>query len=528
MRTAKQIDYKPEMVDINGLTISKYNTRYNRIDTALVERLKKSITKRGYDENFPLLVAYIGDSEKGEVLGGAHRFVACKELGDKDKAPANVYRGITPEEAVSISYENNQNQKTFQPETFIDLAYQIHRLNSEDGKSLEVIGGMFGMSKSAAGHYNAIVQNLATDVLQRVEDTLSNTFSGAVDDEGNQPLDEKANALDKVDWSLRWFQYITPLRHKYQRMMVDKIIANKGNLSKKAFEEAYTSYKGRQFLEDYFKENVPKEHLGSHIERLDEGTYDRQFAYDKKTKIYTIKDSLISTIEALKRESSSRLENKDCLEVISTLLDKSIDCLLTDPPYGTEYKSNRKQDVSNDLHKPIEGDTEVDAIKLISDCLAALDSKMKDDSHCYIFCDWEMYPQVTEIVKQYFEIKNLLIWYKNNHGAGDLKGSYAPIYECVIFGVKGGKKLQGDKRIPDVLEEAKISSKDQVHPTEKPVPLLKTLLDQSCNEGEVVIDPFAGSGTTLEAAKSMGIGYIGCEVNDKNYELAKLRLAGNE
>jgi site-specific DNA-methyltransferase (adenine-specific) len=521
MRAVTQIKYNPRMMPADDLVISKYNTRYNRTDAGLVEALKKSIAERGYDENFPLLVAYIGDSEQAEVIGGAHRLTACREVGIKD-IPANVYEGITADEAVAISFSNNQNQQTFKPETFLDMAHQIHRIHKEEGKSLEVIGGMFGISRQYAGFYDAIVSELHGDVLEIVEESNATKNLSFVADSEVAPVAKNATNVALVDWQFSWFRHITPRSPKYQRLIVQKILDNK-NRTGKQIEEWSGLFKGRQYLEAYFTEHVPEEFLESYLKNLDDSTYDSRVTYDKKAKEFTISESLLKTIEELKEQSKSRFENTDCLTFIPTLPDKSIDVLMTDPPYGVEYVSNRRKDVTNDLHKPIANDTEVDAMELLTNCLAKVDSKMKDDSHCYIFCDWEMYPQVKEIVDDYFAIKNLLIWQKNNHGAGDLKGSYAPIYECIIYGVKGKKDLRGG-RIPDVIPADKVASAKMEHPTEKPVELLELLLSKSSDKGEVVFDPFAGVGTTLLAARKLGIGYIGTEIQSKFHETGQLKL----
>lgn len=523
LKTLSELEYKPEMINIADLEISRYNTRYNRIDLDLVEQLKQSITARGYDENFPLSVGTFNLSDKMEVLGGAHRFEACKALSIKC-VPANVYRGITAEEGIAISFNNNQNQQTFKPETFLDLAYVVYRLIKDDGKTLERIGASFdNMSKSTAGRYFDIYDKLSNEVLSIVEGTF---FSPQLlqNGEGNKMTHGEMISPrgEMINWQFSWFRDITPLSHKYQHQIVDKIIGNKDKATTKQIQDWSDNFKCRQALQNYLEANVPDEYLAKQITILDEGTYDGYVEFDKETKQYVISDTIISIIEQLKQQSVNRLENADCLDIIPTLQDKSIDCLLTDPPYGIEYKSNRRQDKTDEINVPIRGDD--DAVSLLFDCLELLSPKMKDDSHCYIFCDWGKYPDIKIVVEKHFAIKNLLIWNKDNHGAGDLKGSYAPKYECIIFGVKGKKNLVGEKRLADVLNFPKVSSNERKHPAEKPVVLLSTLLSQSCGQGEIIIDPFAGVGSSLIAAKSQDIGYIGCEIEKKFYDIALLKL----
>jgi len=196
-----------------------------------VEQLKTRISQNGYDENFPLVVGFIGDSDQAEVLGGSHRFTACAELGLVD-VPANVYRGVTPDEAIAISYKNNQNQKTFVPETFLDLAHQVYNLKQE-GKTLEAIGRIFGKTKQYAGYHFDIIGKLADSVLDIVESTLSTQKFDIVDNDEKPNVDTKSTRVDGIHWKLGWFRHITPLSHKHQRQIVDKIIANAKNVTTK-------------------------------------------------------------------------------------------------------------------------------------------------------------------------------------------------------------------------------------------------------------------------------------------------------
>ena len=92
-------------------------------------------------------------------------------------------------------------------------------------------------------------------------------------------------------------------------------------------------------------------------------------------------------------------------------------------------------------------------------------------------------------------MKNSLIWAKNNHGSGDLNGSYAPQYEMIIFGAKGKRHLNGP-RDSDVLTCDNVPSAHRYHATQKPVELLRQLIEKSTEPNEIVLDPFAGVGST--------------------------------
>lgn len=96
---------------------------------------------------------------------------------------------------------------------------------------------------------------------------------------------------------------------------------------------------------------------------------------------------------------------------------------------------------------------------------------------------------------------------------GDLKGSFAPRYEAIIFATKGRYELPG-KRPDDLIACAKVGNQSLTHPNEKPVALLEQLIEATTIPGALILDPFAGSGSTLAAAAKTGRQYIGIEISD--------------
>ncbi len=211
------------------------------------------------------------------------------------------------------------------------------------------------------------------------------------------------------------------------------------------------------------------------------------------------------------------LYHGDCLEQLEKIEDNSVACLIIDPPYGIDYQSNHKlarhDKISNDKNE---------AFELLDKSLAKVKPKMKEDSHTYIFTTWKVYEQVKPIIEKYFCVKNCLIWNKNNWSMGDLNGNYAEKYEMIIFATQGKRRLLGDKRPINVLDFARTSNLN--HPTEKPVDLLKELIKNSTVEGETVLDYFAGSGSTMVAAKELNRNPIGIEFDESYIDVIKGRL----
>jgi len=198
------------------------------------------------------------------------------------------------------------------------------------------------------------------------------------------------------------------------------------------------------------------------------------------------------------------LINGDCLEVMKYIDDKSIDLLLTDPPFGMKFKSNHRKET----HKKIENDDSLDWLPKFS---RLSDLIMKEDSHKYIFCSWHF----VDTFKQSFNnIKNILIWHKNNTGMGDLKGDYAPQYEMILFSGNGKKHLNG-RRDSNILRFAR--TQNNLHPTEKPVNMFEYLINKSVENNEIVLDCFAGSFTTSIASYKTGRQSICIELDEEYY-----------
>lgn len=121
-----------------------------------------------------------------------------------------------------------------------------------------------------------------------------------------------------------------------------------------------------------------------------------------------------------------------------------------------------------------------------------------------------------------FTVKSVLIWDREVHGMGDLKGNFAPRYDTCIFAVKGRYLLPG-KRPVDVIRSQRVNGAELVHPNEKPVDLMRQLIEATTVPGALILDPFAGSGSTLAAAALTGRQYIGVEISAEHHATAQRR-----
>jgi DNA modification methylase len=211
----------------------------------------------------------------------------------------------------------------------------------------------------------------------------------------------------------------------------------------------------------------------------------------------------------------------DCRDVLPKLAHESVDLLLTDPPYGVSYVGRFRQQ----MFSPIVGDDgSLPIYEILAQCLRVLRSHRH--AYCFGLTSWGDLPMSggTE-----------LIWDKGMTGLGDLSLPWGPGHERILFGVlvrssenrdKGKSRLAARLRRGSVLRYDRLNSTAvQRHPTEKPVGLLRELIESSSCLGELVLDPFMGSGSALEAARLEGRRAIGIEVEEKYCEIAAKRLA---
>jgi len=211
-----------------------------------------------------------------------------------------------------------------------------------------------------------------------------------------------------------------------------------------------------------------------------------------------------------------RLINDDCLVAMDKMIEEGVkvDMVLADPPYGMSFQCGTRKD----KYDKIKNDCNLEWL----DEFARLSYEIaKDNTAHYVFCSFHHIDKFKQAFEKYFKVKNILTWSKRCGGLGDLKADFMPTTEFVLF-LQKGRKFYNGKRVSNVLEFNKIRA--EYHPTQKPLDLIEFMLEKFTNEGEVVIDPFMGSGTTGVACKNLGRDFIGIELDDKYFNIAKNRI----
>ena len=224
----------------------------------------------------------------------------------------------------------------------------------------------------------------------------------------------------------------------------------------------------------------------------------------------------------------NRIIQGDCLELMNDIPNDAVDLILCDPPYLMRYKTNRRKDKSHRFCTPITNDDHPEFVsELIKQCYRVL----KSNCAMYMFCNTAQVGFFKRELEKHFRIRNLIVWIKNNHTAGDLEAAFGRRYEFIFLVNKGRAPLRG-KRLTDVWgfdsEERRILNADdrsRLHQNQKPISLLKRCIMSHSEAGDLVFDPVCGSGSALIAAAELGRDFIGFEIEAGYAEQAKQYLA---
>lgn len=221
----------------------------------------------------------------------------------------------------------------------------------------------------------------------------------------------------------------------------------------------------------------------------------------------------------------NKIYNGDCIVGMQSLSSCSIDLVVTDPPYLMSYRTNRRKDKSHEYCKEIAGDNDFGLIEsYVKECYRVL----KDDSAMYMFCNSNQIAFFVGTAKEAgFKLKNIIVWVKDGHTAGDLYAAFGKKYEFVLL-LNEGRRIFNGKRLTDVWSFSRVPWQHQIHQNQKPLALLEQCIKYHSDEGDVVLDGFMGSGSTAIAARNLGRNFIGWEIDKEYYDVAIERLQAEE
>lgn len=224
----------------------------------------------------------------------------------------------------------------------------------------------------------------------------------------------------------------------------------------------------------------------------------------------------------------SVIQHGDCRDVIPTLALGSVNCIIADPPYGVDFRSRRAEtpggkrwvrDVEND--KDLAG-----ALALFDEVFRMLAEKCAPEADAYVFTRWDIVGHWIDLVNSFSDIgwkyKMLLVWDKGIPGMGDIDSNWGCGHELILYLKKGRREVP--YRRSAIIAVDKVPNMKHIHPTEKPVKLLERLIEMSTDPGDLVVDPFSGSGSTVVAAQNVGREGLGIESDAQYIEPSRARL----
>lgn len=200
----------------------------------------------------------------------------------------------------------------------------------------------------------------------------------------------------------------------------------------------------------------------------------------------------------------------DCLEVMGQMPDGCVDLVVTDPPYGVSYRKKGEEYMV--------GDT----VNLFPYFLPMLRRLIKPEGAVYVFSATTRLVDVLPQFQTYFKLHSILIWDKQVGRIPHHLTHYKLRYMPILYGSKGLHRLNEYR--DDVISAPIVRGKARQHPTQKPIEVMGYIIENSSQPGDIILDPFMGSGTTAVAADRLGRQFFGCDISKEYVEMSLGRI----
>ncbi len=205
----------------------------------------------------------------------------------------------------------------------------------------------------------------------------------------------------------------------------------------------------------------------------------------------------------------NRIAHGDCIQKLKSLPDGAVDLVLTDPPYICRYRSRDGRTVVND-----------DNANWVRPAFAEVERVLKSGGFAISFYGWGAVEKFMNAWRAVGLRPVGHIVFRKHYASAKRFLRYE--HEQAFLLAKGRPDLPANT-IADVLDWPRYTG-NRRHPTEKPVEILRPLIETFSLPGDTVLDPFCGSGSTLEAARSCGRAYLGVELDEGYFRTASVRL----
>lgn len=489
-----------------------------------VEQIRERVDEKGYNPAKPLRVKPDGDDDEYLVIDGNHRVKAAR-ASESVSADETLPCVVEPADAdvLEIAHKSNEDEDTFAQQDLFDYLGYIENLRDEHTQAQ--IAERLGWIRGKVNHHTRLLEQVDTEVVGlarehqqgRVssDDTVVSSFSeGWFRNSGLYELsDAEPYALPDEE------EPTHPQVRVMEWFCEEKNCNPSTNAVSNKVEDIQDICGQLEQLDEELNSGVEDETREELRDEIVQGGY--------------TEDTLQSAIDNANENAKDRLLfGTDALAGLDDVDDNSVDCVVTDPPYGVDYESHRETD------RPEFPDDEEAAFELLTDVFAELERVCKANAHLYVFFATKHIEQMKEAAAAHFEVTETpLVWVKNNHAPTQdaergFEKRYAQKYETVLVCrmPNGRQRKLRDSVSDNVFEYAKPDGDERAHDTQKPRGLLTDLITNSTGPRETVLDPFAGSGSTALAAAESGRHYIGFELSDEyeHYFRKELREVTDE
>ncbi|MFT3719253.1 DNA methyltransferase [Pseudorhodoferax sp.] len=204
----------------------------------------------------------------------------------------------------------------------------------------------------------------------------------------------------------------------------------------------------------------------------------------------------------------SRIVLGNCLTVLPTLPDRAVDFVLTDPPYLVDYQDRDGRRIANDKDD-----------RWLAPAFQQIHRILRDDAFCVSFYGWSRVDRFFSAWRASgFRVVGHIVFAKPYQS----KARFLRYQHESAYLLAKGRPAQPQEPLPDVLPWR--YSGNRLHPTQKPVDSMATLIKTFCPSRGIVLDPFAGSGSTCVAARQTGRRFLGIELDAQYHAAATARL----
>lgn len=509
-------------------SISRFNTRKARDDEA-VTKLAQRMVMNGFEMTRALWV-YAGEGGKYEVFAGGTRLEAARRAGVL--VDVILHKGYSWEDISRLSDQDNENDEYHQPVRPMDVWAEYARLRDEEGWTQKQIATAKSVSEATVS-LRLACYTLPDEIKRAVglDTPLTEAHLYVVFGRIYAPKDLGA-WVDVDSWR------VADLEIAIQKKWSSRQLADQWQKRKDAVARAnelvatlpdgladeYTMTDGGIVRSDTdwraaFCDAMVTARAATvaQVDAAFTAIVERQRVSASLKEDY---DAKITADEQRAKDEQRRIEYMaarwlcgDCAEHLPMLEDGAVRLLLTDPPYGVGFQSNRR--VASGKLDALDNDASArEALDAFGCMLDALAPKLASEAHLLVFAHWKTEFEFRAALEaRGYTVRGSLIWVRDNHGSGDLEGAFAPKHERIIHATKGRPPIA--PRVDDVLMYPR--GKETAHPTEKPVDLLKRLITCTTGQGDLVVDPFGGTASTVIAAIETGRAWWGCELAETHW-----------